>query len=762
MKRAFSRVVTMLTVRRLLSLGNDLTVRCKSSFAFVIAVTSLLQISSLHAADSEEGFQIEEVIVTATKRLQSIQDIAMSVSALTEEAIDKQGLLEFNDYLRTLPGVNVVPHGAGRNKITIRGTAVNPQLDDDSVGVYFGETPITGFGSDLRLVDINRVELLRGPQGTLYGAGSLGGALRIIPNTPNFDGVHGSILAGYSHTGEKGSGNNGQEGIINIPLIDDVLAVRATAYRIDDSGIYENIAASDPVKSASAVLTTGVVRDRDDIGATETVGGRIAVLYRPIDKMEAKLTYTRQDIDQDGVPNLQLDLGDFRQTRYETTNGQEGLAADIEMVNFQLDYDFGWVSAMSSTTWVDTRFFQDRDVGIFFTGLFGGLDMPVTFEDNLNNEVITEEFRLTSQLDGPFQFITGVFYSDADQIQLQQTAWAGDPAADPFAGANISNLDITKGVKQLSLFGEASYDVLDSVTVTVGVRHFDYDRDDTTIRDGVANGGFSSISTQSEETGETYKADIKYRPNEDMTFYVSWSEGFRIGEPLAPLAANCDVDNDGLLDGIGIPSPTQLDSDSLESWEIGSKMTLLDGRFSLNAALYDIDWKDIPVAIFLACGNAVQLNAGKVSSRGIEVEGQAYLSDSLFLNYNAAYTDTELAEDQAALGMKGDRLPGIAKHTYGLGLEYRFEIAGKEAFLRSDYNYVGSYRNFIGNVGPGVGNYHQLNFRAGILIDKIALDLFVKNVTNNDALTFADTVFPNARAVRLRPRIIGVQARYRF
>lgn len=730
------------------------------TFAFV--AISMLPVSMLHAQTNGDNFQIEEIIVTATKRSQSIQDIAMSVSALTEESIDKQGLLKFDDYLRTLPGVNVVNHGAGRNKITIRGTAVNPQLDDDSVGVYFGETPISGFGSELSLVDINRVELLRGPQGTLYGAGSLGGALRIIPNTPDFDGVHGSILAGYSDTGEKGSGNNRQEGIINIPVIDDVLAIRASVYRSDDSGFYENIAGSDPVKSASAALTTGVVRDQDDIGATETVGGRVILLYRPTDKMEAKLTYTRQDIDQDGVPNLQLALGDFRQTRYQTTNGQEGLAADIEMVNFQLDYDFGWVNAMSSTTWVDTRFFQDRDVGIFFTGLFGGLDMPITFEDNLDNEVITEEFRLTSQLDGPFQFIAGVFYSDADQVQLQQTAWSGDPAADPFAGANISNLDITKGVKQLSFFGEASYDILDSLTVTVGIRHFDYDRDDTTIRDGVANGGFSSISTQSEETGETYKADVKYRPSDDMTFYVSWSEGFRIGKPLAPLAANCDVDNDGLLDGIGIPSPTQLDSDSLESWEIGSKLTLFDGRVSLNAAAYDIDWKDIPVAVFLACGNAVQLNAGKVSSRGIEVEGQAYFSDRLLLNYSAAYTDTELAEDQATLGVKGDRLPGIAKHTYGLGVEYRFEVLGREAFIRSDYNYVGSYRNNIGNVGPGAGNYHQLNLKTGILIDKIALDVFVRNVTNNDALTFADTIFPNARAVRLRPRTVGIQARYQF
>ena len=205
---------------------------------------------------TEQG-RIDEILVTATKRETSLQDTAMSISAIGGDAIAKQNLVSMDDYLRNVPGVSFQDRGAGQNSIVIRGMATNPQLDTGSTaGAYFGETPVAnmrgpasldaGGNADVKLVDIERVEVLRGPQGTLYGAGSMAGTVRIIPNAPKLDALEGSIATRYSNTADAGGDSYSVQAVINIPVIEDKLAVRGVAYRFDNSGFVDNVAASQP------------------------------------------------------------------------------------------------------------------------------------------------------------------------------------------------------------------------------------------------------------------------------------------------------------------------------------------------------------------------------------------------------------------------------------------------------------------------------------------------------------------------------------
>ena len=273
---------------------------------------------------------IDEIIVTANKREQSLQDTAMAISALSRDTIEKRGLVDMDDYLRTLPGVSMQDRGANQNSVVIRGLAADPQSENSAAGIYYGETPVTDLGSpsntgvagnaDLKLVDIERIEVLRGPQGTLYGSGSMSGTVRVIPVAPNLDQVEGKLVASISQTGDKGSANNMMQGVLNIPLIEDQMAIRGVVYKFDNSGYIENVAASQPTSDiVDSIAVGGVARDRGDIGNDEYTGLRLTALWKPSDELDVTLAYTHQEIKQDGIPEVNTSLTDeYQQVRLRT------------------------------------------------------------------------------------------------------------------------------------------------------------------------------------------------------------------------------------------------------------------------------------------------------------------------------------------------------------------------------------------------------------------------------------------------------------
>ena len=726
---------------------------------------------------------IDEIIVTAAKRGTSLQDTAMAISVLSGEAIDKRGLVGMSDYLSTLPGVSMQDRGASQNSIVMRGIASDPELEDQTVGVYFGETPVTGLGvggfagsADIKLVDIDRVEILRGPQGSLYGDASMGGTVRVIPVSPNMDAIEGKLSTAYSNTSELGGANSKVEAIINVPLIDNQLAIRGVAYVHENSGYIRNGDANILPGLASAISLGGVASDREDIGDDQYKGFRLTALWQPLEPLSIKLTYSDQEIQQDGFPEVNIEMpGKFEQARTASFQGnsQEFLANDIAITNLVMDYDLGWASIISSSSWVDYNSSNSLDLGHAFF-------LPMFSMANSHTDLFVEELRFVSEFEGPVQFLAGIYYVDKDVSQSSLFSWSGDLSLDPIIAGGVTNpatglpFDTVESTNsfpialtQRAFFGELSYDITEQLTATVGARYFNYDREIVEDRSGWIYGGTQFVEASTNDSGSNYKVNLSYTSGDGTLVYAQWAEGFRLGAPQLGVPSAC-LDQNGLVAGLGTENGKPLNPDELESFELGIKTELVQ-RVTLNAAIYHINWEGIPVTALASCGIAlVSINAGTSESEGVEVEILAHLTDKLEMSLGASYNESQLTEDIpffSDIGKDGDNLPGSADYNVNLGLEYRFSLIDHNAFVRSDYTYVGEFYNNLAETGNAAGGYGLLNVKAGITIDQFDIDIFANNLTNANDFTWIESVYGDLgskRAYRLRPRTFGLNVGYRF
>jgi outer membrane receptor protein involved in Fe transport len=726
---------------------------------------SLLSCAPLSQAQEEvPGPVIEEVVVTAAKRSGLLQSTAMSLAVVAEEDIRKRGLVGMNDYLRSTPGVSMQDRGAGQNAVIMRGIAADPQLDSSSVGVYYGEVPITGLGGmfpgnpDIKMVDINHVEILRGPQGTLFGAGSMSGTVRIIPNRPNMAELEGEIATSYSAT--DGDANTMFQGVLNVPLITDSLAVRGSIYHYDNSGFYKNIAASDPVKSSSLGATLGAgVNDRDNMGSDEYAGGRIAVAWQPTDQLYLSASYFRQDINQEGIPDGSIVLGKFEQTRFDTPAGAESNDQNIEIINLDLNYDLDRFTLFMTSSWIDADAKINRDVGTFFVAPFGG-DIPLIATDFVDSDVFLVEARITTNLDGPLQGLLGFYYEDSDYQQHQSLIWGGTPELDPFGGLLIDDGRLHGDGAAKAVFGELTYAFRNHLDVTAGFRYFNYDDGFSWLGTGEFGGGSLAASANDDHT--TYKLNISYTTDAGDLYYAEVQEGYRAGSPGYEVPGVCDLNNDGMVDGVGTTGQPALRPDDLTSYEVGSKLRLMDGHLLLRGAAYYTLWQGMPVGRVADCGLIVFLNAGESMSKGFEVEGKALLAENWRVEFGFSYTNVELTEDNPWLGDKGDPLPGTPGYLFTVGAEYRFPVMNREAFARLDWVYVDDYYNNITREGDAIGGYHELGLAAGVNVNNVLMQLFVHNATDSDKVLWNDTNHGDGRVQRQRPRTVGLTARYLF
>ena len=741
--------------------------------------------------DQDANYMLEEVVITATKRETSVQDSALSVAVIGSEDINSRGLSSMDDYLRITPGANFIERGVGTNAVIIRGISSDPQrgasLGGPAVGVYFGEAPIAGLSilggsADIQLVDMDRVEVLRGPQGTLFGSGSLSGTVRNVPTAPEMGLLEGNIKAEYSDTAENGEGNHKVSGMINIPLIEETLALRALAYENKLGGYVDNNAASFPGYSdvAESVGAGHLARDKGSVGETTYTGGRMALLWRPVDELDITLQYVTQEIDQDGTPDVQINTGGYTQTRLQfadlpSTNvpefgfvpgnehSGEGRTNDVNFANLVIDYDLGWGSLVSSTLSYEEETLQELGLAPFF----GGLPAPLLFD--FNSEAFVQELRLVSELDGPFQYIAGLYYEDISIDRKNIIHWGADLSENTFGtpfGPDSTLLDLNyvdRDIEQKAFFSEVSYDVSEELEVTLGGRWYSYDREANSQSAGVLSGD-DKKSAKFDESDSNYKANISYRPTEDSLYYFQWSEGFRLGSTQNPIPKEiCDIDDDNILDGTTLEIQDGIESDTLENFEVGAKLTVLDNRMNINTSIYRINWDGIPVsAISPSCLFTAVANAGEAKSEGLEIQVDYSLLPGLVVNLGGAYNNAGLTEDAEGLGASGDRLPGTPEYSANVGFLYEFDISSYSSYLRADYSYVGSYYNNLQETGEKAGGYSQLNMSAGIQFNSINLGVFANNLTNADDFTWVDSSVPDTRAYRLRPRTIGLRTEYAF
>ncbi|MGX4675910.1 TonB-dependent receptor [SAR92 clade bacterium H246] len=744
---------------------------------------------------------LDEIIVTSTRRAESLNDAALSVAAIDGEEISKRNLSEMNDYLRTLPGVNFVDLGVGRNAVMVRGIAIDPQLggagsgpSGPTVGIYFGEVSLAGLGvwsgnADLKMVDLERVEVLRGPQGTLFGSGSLAGAVRNIPASPELNEISGDMKASFSNTGENGDNNTKLEGVLNIPVIEDVLAIRAVAYRHDSSGYINNIAATqlasdgpitDGYTATEAVAAFGgadLYQDETDVGSAVYTGGRISALWQAADNLSFTLQYVTQDVEQEGLPYVQTNLGAYEQVSLQFGDalpGQsEGLTNEISITNLVARYDLGGATLLSSSAWLKDKSARDWEI----SALLGGSPAAQWRPEDQVTDAFTQELRLVSELEGPFQYVLGVYYEDIETVESLDTYATGDLASNlfglgPFGDTNplLNTSDTDRSIEQISVYGEVSYDVNDQLTVTAGGRHFDYERHHTIFEEGVFGG--LDQSTAIEEDGTNLKLNLSYQLDGDMLIYAQWTEGFRLGNSLAPpSSALCDVNNDGILDGTITPITNGFRSDGVENFELGAKLTLLENRLQVNTSIFRMDWNDIPITVIPGklpeqdeptCFSGVKANAGEAQSEGIEIEATFQVTDSFKLSLGGSHTNSELTSVDPGVSFSvGDRLPSSPEYNLNIGMEYQFTLSNNPSYISTRYARVGEYFNGVGETGSAAGDYGQLDLSVGITIDKFNVELFANNLANSDAIVHVDRAFL-PRAYRLRPRTLGLSVGYQF
>jgi outer membrane receptor protein involved in Fe transport len=748
------------------------------------------------ALAQNEPRALEEVIVTAQKRTERLQDVPISIAAITAEEIERRGLVSAEDYLRGMPAVNHVQNQFG-GVIIIRGleTSMSGQnfSTGNAVATYFGETPTTASAAvtgnstvDLKLVDIERVEVLRGPQGTAFGSAALGGAVRTIPMKPKLDSFEGNVSTAYSVTSGTGDDNYGVQAVVNLPLAKDRFAIRAVGYQFVDSGYIHNVAGSDPAFQAYSAGwgAQQFAVDNDDIGGTNFTGGRIAALFKASEDLQVTLSYLTQKTELDGWGHVGTDglatessatLGTYEQAIWQVAPEQvvrgerNGVFdTDIDIANAALEYDLGWGSILATFSHVESSSITvvPFDIGVPFSQRGVG-----------DHREHTGEVRLTTDLDGDWNFLAGVYAEELDDRARFDYYWYGTPSLNIFGPPNyIGDYLDRRNLKQKAAFAEVTWQFMPTLSLTTGARAYDYERTSQVDTTGSLFGN-SSVPTDADKSGTNFRANLSYKPNEDVHVYAAWAEGFRLGKPQPGLAPGaCDRNGDGIVDGtsnVTIASTRLLNSDSVDSYELGAKFAVLDRRLSIAADVYRIDWDRVPLTIIApsiaqgGCGNLYTANAGGARSEGIELQATWHMTQALRMDVGASTIRAELTEDVPNLpvpAFEGDRLPGSPELTANLGLQYDFTIGIYDAYVRTDSIYVDTFYSDLQALSrTRSGGYMKVDAAARIALDNFNIEVFVRNLTDADDFTFRGPGdYGENYGYRLRPRTIGLQLGYSF
>jgi iron complex outermembrane recepter protein len=755
-------------------------------------VATLMAQAMLHAparaAEAPAADALEEVVVTAEKRGErSTQDVPAAIQAISGAQLAKTGAQEFADYAAQIPSLSYNDLGPGDKKYVIRGiTSTGPA----TVGVYYDETVITGANAndgggrqpDIRLFDLDRIEVLKGPQGTLYGASSMSGTIRYITRKPDLDAFGGYVEGEVSDT-EKGSTNYNINGALNLPIVAGKLGLRATGWDVDNSGYIDSVR-----------IPAGTVKNVND---ETTRGGRLTLRWQALENLNVVATTTTQTLHAGGsarytppgtlsfadpnAPTPQVPGGDLVNTDLSRSPWDE----KINVFGLTAEYTAG------SGVLTATSSYFDRDIDFTFDSspilFFFGVPIPGITLQPQERRIVSSELRWSSRLDGPVNFVIGGFSQNEKndfEVQVVKIDPFGNPAG-PFSRLDeddalqhadgntfFGRIDNNK-IDQYAAFGEVTFQVNEKLTLLGGLRYF-HSEQDSEQETTHPFGGFGpnipvGVQTNS-ATGNktTFKVNASYQLSESALVYATVSEGFRVGGTNAadlPFAS-------------GIPP--SFGPDSLRNYEIGAKSELLDRKLRLNGAVYRIDWDDIQVqAIDTTGAFPFTTNAGTARVNGFELEANAILAPGLQLDFGGAYTDAKLTEDQPLipnnpnLGKDGDRLPKVPKLQFNAALTYTFAVAGtSEMSLRADVSHRDKtdtqFNRAPGNTIPNGFNvplaaYTLVNLRASLTWNDWIASLFAKNVFDERAQVdaIASDQDPLAR-ITVRPRTIGLSITRNF
>jgi outer membrane receptor protein involved in Fe transport len=719
--------------------------------------------SSILAQNEEDGSEaagIEEVIVTARKRMESIYEVPISISVVSEALIENLAAQDFTDILRSVPSLTAYQNGPGRTRLFIRGVANGAGNDNDTqngetVSLYLDEIPISlgAMNPELGLFDLERVEVLRGPQGTLYGAGAMAGTIRQVSNKPNMTEVEGKIEAGYANISHGGSSYS-FKGLANAPFVQDTFAMRASAYYTDFGGYLDN-----------------VLTGEKDFNDGTTKGARIAARWTPTDRFTADFSFFYHDYSDNGRPE------DHDATPFLTRSvfSFDGYDDEMSIYNITLNYDLGWGEIVSSTSYFDRDLINRRSLDTLFEVALPPGITPHELVDSTELETFAQEIRLASTTDSPLQWTVGVYLDKKDTLYLNTFPV---PGADEVLGvpsevfgAPPDNLfwgfdDLT--VKTYAFFGEAYY-TFNKWTFTGGLRYFNWEQDIVFYQSGLFNGGANSDPRpKGEDDGVNPKVNISYDVNDNMLVYGSASRGYRYGgiNGAIPEAVCADELEDVEREGGDVRF---FEPDKLWNYEAGAKGTTSNGKLSYSAAVFLIKWDDMQTSRSFECGFGFRENVGQATSKGIELEMQAAVGDGWTLGLGGSYVNAELDEDVPNLDAEsGDQVPYVPKLSFNVSAEYHFpSFRNMDWFVWANAQYVGDRQTEFSKDNPNyreMDAYTIVNARLGFNWQTWEFSLVANNLFDDDGVIRAlrRPPFDPDAVIRTQPRTVGVVVRKYF
>jgi outer membrane receptor protein involved in Fe transport len=752
------------------------------------------QTAQTQAAPGHAGpTTLEQVVVTASKRRSTVQKTPISITAISGAEIQKRGLTSVAQLVGQAPGVAIKSGGPGQTEFEMRGLS-SAGGSSPTVGFYLDDTPLTPPAAaqngkvviDPNLYDLSRIEVLRGPQGTLYGSGSMGGTIRVITNPPDLSGYNYSAQSILSGT-DGGGFNHGENAMVNIPLIGNVLALRLVGSESYTSGWIDRIVVGDfPIQLADGttrgnVLASPVVADHHGVNDEELLGTRASLLYKPDDRLTITPSIFWQQIMQHGANTFDSDPGTL--AHYQAFDLPEPISDRFlttgVTVNYRFD-DFDITSATSYWNRSETATQDQSEQLQFAFGLpsvyisKGGIgEAPITESDYSHQ--FSQELRITSSGDTALQWLAGFFYSEFES-DYDLSAYAPG-VANLFGTADIVDQTQPTHITQKALFGEVSYRITDALRATVGVRLYDYNSTVDTAESGVvtSSGSAAVTTTHAGESnqGVNPKFNLSYQATPDVMLYTTAAKGFRPGGGNQPVPVNPNNPIGALclsaLEAVGkTAAPDYYGPDSVWSYEAGEKATLFD-RVTINGAGYYENWKGVQQTVPLSCGFPYTDNAGSAHVYGGELEMRAVLAQGLIASGSVGYTDAFLAENVPETGgHKGDPLQDIAPWTASALLSYNFPVTDRwEGNARISYNFEGTRRDATFYPMNHLPAYSLVNLRAGVSDANWNASLFVNNLFNKRAY-ISDTTslslnLPTYNRVSTnQPLTIGIDISYRF
>jgi iron complex outermembrane recepter protein len=730
-------------------------------------------------ASTEQTGEPSEIVVTATRRSEALNDVPLSIQALSGRTLTEQGAFDFNSYSKSITGISALDRGPGQQLITLRGvssdtSATNTDAPEakETTAIYFDETPVSlsGFNPDLQLVDIDRVEVLKGPQGTLFGAGALAGVVRIITQRPNLEEVEGRAeMEGSTYDG--GDNSYAVSGTINIPVLRDGAAIRVTGYTRSEGGFIDNIGLD---------ADRAVPRVSRNANSSRVSGLRAQFRARPISELDINLKFIRQEtkldgtqnIDVDpslgGTPNLDIPSGVVLSDDQQFRRGAEPYRDRVTIFSSDATANLRGLDIVSATSFIRRRQSADIDFTNATSTVFGlpRLSQASLLINGTEVEDFVQEIRLVSTADGPFRWVIGGFYNKQNKVFTQSLASAGINRDNGgiFGSDSLLNTTASFDDRQFAGFGEASYE-LGQLKLTAGLRYFDFKSIYNIKGEGAAVGGVLDIAArETKDSGFNPKVNVSYKPDEELLVYLQAARGFRLGGINDPLLSFCSASDAASFQ-------QSFGSDKLWNYEAGFKATVLDKRVQINAAVYHIDWTDAPVTRQLACGVSNTATAGTLKIDGIEVDTTARVTDFWRLSGGFAYVDsrfdTVTPEVAAQTGIvSGERTPGVARWTANLSSSLELPLAGSSRlYSTATYQYTGSIYNYAGTSDPRrflQPAYSLVNLRLGVRRDNWNVAAFLNNVFDKRAILFRDRILGETRDTINRPRSIGINVSATF